>query len=161
MKILFFFHYCVLSLFFATYSFASTLFLLDESNTPVFQCPLKEGNCFAIRFIHSVAKSPVEEWFCVEKKHMILQKTVYHDFGAGLPYKPEQKQQMRFENSHIVIDNFHRQMDKFTLRVGRIAKHTLLLPKELAYNVDGEEKKIDLDKLTKPGKPLTFTLKRE
>ena len=121
----------------------------------VFQKDMREGQCFGIRFIHSVAKSPVEDWYCVHEVALFLEKTVYQDFGAGLPHCAEATQSMRFEKDKILIEGFHRKLPEFTVRVGRIAEHTLLFPTS-----NGSYDELALKKLSAPGSPLTFTLVR-
>ncbi|NLO58615.1 MAG: DUF1850 domain-containing protein, partial [Synergistaceae bacterium] len=45
---------------------------------------------FAVRYIHSVQKTPVLEVFRVDFREGIeLRETVYTDFGAGLPFLVE------------------------------------------------------------------------
>ena len=116
---------------------------------------LPKNAMFGIRFIHSVAKSPVEEWFSIQQDGLVLQKTVYNDFGAGLPYQPEAGQTMEFTSGHITISGYNRKFQKFDVRVGRIAEHTLLLPKE---NTTYEE--LPLAKLSPAGSALTFTVRK-
>ena len=105
-----------------------SLALLDENGEPLFTCPAEEGFVFGIRFTHSVALSPVEEWFSVRGGVIHLDKTVYQDFGAGLPHYPEPGQTMTAENGRIVISGYDRPLPSFTVRVGRIANHSLLPP---------------------------------
>ena len=51
--------------------------------------PVRRGKDWVrIRYIHSVAKSPVEDWFRVSQQTIFLERTVYQDFGAGLPHTP-------------------------------------------------------------------------
>ena len=47
----------------------------------------QEGLSFGIRYIHSVAKSPVEDWFRVSQQ-TIFWKNGLSGFGAGLPHTP-------------------------------------------------------------------------
>ena len=62
------------------------LVLKNADGAVLFSCPAREGLSFGIRYIHSVAKSPVEDWFRVSQQTIFLEKTVYQDFGAGLPH---------------------------------------------------------------------------
>ncbi len=128
------------------------LTVTDARGTLLLTTPLPDGVCFGIRFIHSVARSPVEEWYCRHNASLCLEKTVYHDFGAGLPHRAEQGQNMRFTRGAIILEGFHRSMPTVTYRVGRIAKHELLLPHtdpSLHY---------PLRLLRPPGQSITFSL---
>ncbi len=89
---------------------------------------MADGRRFGIRYLHSVASSPVEDWFSVTDGCIYLAKTIYQDFGAVLPHMPQDGQRMYTEKGHIVISGFRRRLPRFDLRVGRIAQHTFLLP---------------------------------
>lgn len=112
--------------------------------------PLGNGSMFAIRYVHSVARTPVEDWFAVSDGCLYLEKTVYQDFGAGLPHMPEGGQRMTTADGHVVISGFHRALPRFDLRVGRIARHTLILPDA------GGWRELPLDRVAPPGAALTF-----
>ena len=129
----------------------SLLVLSDSTGKELLTAPMDEGDEFAIRYIHSVAKSPVEDWFSVEGDTIFLEKTVYQDFGAGLPHEADEGQVMGFGDGHISISGFHRPLPTFDLRVGRIANHTLLLEQE-----NGARREIPLDTLVRPGQAVTF-----
>ena len=75
------------------------LVLRDSSGRELFSRPAPDGSEFAIRYRHSVALSPVEDWFSVSGGCIYLEKTVYQDFGAGLPHQPGQGQRMYTEIS--------------------------------------------------------------
>lgn len=129
----------------------SQLVLSDSTGKELLTVPMDEGDEFAIRYIHSVAKSPVEDWFSVEGSTIFLEKTVYQDFGAGLPHEVDEGQVMDFGNGHISISGFHRPLPTFDQRVGRIANHTLLLEQD-----DGKKREIPLNTLVRPGQAITF-----
>ena len=106
------------------------LVLRDSSGRELFSRPAPDGSEFAIRYRHSVALSPVEDWFSVSGGCIYLEKTVYQDFGAGLPHQPGPGQRMYTENGKVVISGYHMALPSFDVRVGRVANHTLLLPEE-------------------------------
>lgn len=115
--------------------------------------PLGNGGEFGIRYIHSVALTPVTDWFTVSDGCLYLEKTVYQDFGAGLPHMPEGGQRMSTGNGKVVISGFHRALPRFDLRVGRVARHTLLLPAP-----GGGRHELPLDRVAPPGSALTFRI---
>lgn len=133
------------------------LVLKDARGTVLFACPAREGFVFGIRYIHSVAKSPVEDWFCVTQNVIFLEKTIYQDFGAGLPHNPGPGQTMTTADGHIVINGYHRALPSFEVRVGRIAQHVLLLPQAVqgAGNIVRE---VPLAALAAPGSAITFAV---
>lgn len=130
------------------------LVLSDSAGKELLAVPMEEGDEFAIRYIHSVAQSPVEDWFSVEDNTIFLEKTVYQDFGAGLPHEADEGQVMGFGDGHISISGFHRPLPTFDQRVGRIANHTLLLEQENAAR-----REIPLNTLVRPGQAITFSVR--
>lgn len=138
------------------------LLLEDEKGDILYSVPLNEGGNFAIRFIHSVAKSPVTDHFIIKEGKIFLDKTIYHDFGAGLPHAPENGQTMKAENGEISITGFNRELPYLAIRVGRVADHTLILfesAKPEAVNAMAGE--VPLDKLATPGTVIIFKIKED
>ena len=115
--------------------------------------PFGNGSVFGIRYIHSVARTPVTDWFAVCDGCLYLEKTEYQDFGAGLPHMPEGGQRMSTGDGKVVISGFHRALPRFDLRVGRIARHTLLRPA-----AGGGWHELPLDRVAPPGAALTFRI---
>lgn len=96
--------------------------------TLVYAASLPDKGEFCLRFVHSVAQSPVEEWFHTRQGQIVLDSTVYQDFGAGLPHAAEGPgQRMRFTNGLVQITGFNRAVPHLTVRVSSIPGHTLLL----------------------------------
>ena len=140
---------------------ACRLELRNADGVVLFSCQAANGLTFGIRYIHSVARSPVEGWFRVSQGMIFLEKTMYQDFGAGLPHNPEPGQTMSSGGGHIVISGYHKALPSFDVRVGRIARHTLLLPRENAAEWEaarGKAREIPLVTLAPPGSAVTFTL---
>ena len=46
---------------------------------------------FSLGYIHSVMKTPAEEFFYINNKNeIVLEKTIYESYGVGLPFLPEE-----------------------------------------------------------------------
>lgn len=135
----------------------SDLVLKDARGAVLFACPAQEGFTFGIRYVHSVAKSPVEDWFHVVHDVIFLEKTIYQDFGAGLPHNPGPGQSMSAADGHIVIQGYHMALPSFDVRVGRIAQHVLLLPKDSGKE-QGGTREVPLAELAPPGSAITFAV---
>lgn len=118
---------------------------------------MKNGSAFAIRYIHSVALTPVTDYFVIKNNKIYLDKTVYKDFGAGLPSTPEKGQTMNVANGNVAISGYERELPRFDVRVGRIAQHTILLWPE-GGKTDASPKEIPLSSLAAPGAALNFSL---
>ena len=84
---------------------------------------------FTVRFLHSWARSPVDEVFQADaRNNIILKETIYEDFGAGLPHEPEHPlSSMTVENGKIHIRDIDRIISDLQIRTGRfVAAHTLI-----------------------------------
>lgn len=127
------------------------LCVLDAGGAVLGAWPMAEGQGFAIRYTHSVALTPVEDHFCIRNGIIHLDRTVYQDFGAGLPSAPESGQSMSAGNGRIVMSGYDRPLPRFDVRVGRVAGHVLLLP------VRGGTRELPLADLAPAGSALTFT----
>ena len=86
------------------------------------------GTSFAIRFIHSVQKTPVEEYLAVDADGhgFVLHSTKYQSFGVGLPFL-EGEGDFRQEGDYYIMDNMERHFPSLTLRTGVGTKLTLFL----------------------------------
>ena len=131
--------------------------ITDQADKVLFSTPVSPECGFLIEYTHSVALTPVKDYFVVKNGDIYLTKTEYHDFGAGLPFETRDDQTMKFDNKRIVLDEINHKVSPFTLRVGRIAHHKLML----FENRNGQciqGKTIPLRKLTEAGRPLTFKM---
>lgn len=67
-----------------------TLTLYNRGNGEEWEIVLPSGT-FSLGFTHSVMKTPVEEFYRVDRKDgLVLEKTVYQSYGVGLPFLPEE-----------------------------------------------------------------------
>lgn len=130
------------------------LLLEDEHGKPLLVEPMREGSEFAIAYRHSVALTPVCDFFKLRNGEIWLDKTEYQDFGAGLPHAPEANEKMSQAHGVLTISGYARRLPVFQLRVGRIANHRLLL-----FGKPGSAlRQISLDRLAKPGSAVTFSV---
>lgn len=94
-------------------------------------CSAEAGTELSTRFIHSVQKTPVEEFFIVNdtRDGLILKKTRYRSFGVGLPFLASEGSFYR-EGDDFVMDDMNRTMREIALRPGVSTELTLFLPNE-------------------------------
>lgn len=127
----------------------------------LYSSPVKNGSIFGIRYLHSVALSPVTDYFIIKEDGIWLDRTVYSDFGAGLPHAPEGKQVMRSHNGKLSISGYDKKLGSFQLRVGRVANHILLLMPGKPQSSPGPRwVEIPLDSIAEPGSAVTFAVRR-
>lgn len=90
------------------------------------QRPVRVGERFVLRYIHSVARRPVEETFIVSGRNcLILREATYDSFGAGLPTEPLAGEKLVLDGPVMRISGMNRVFADLSLAVGGIARHEL------------------------------------
>ena len=94
-------------------------------------CPADAGTEFSTRFIHSVQKTPVEEFFAVNdaRDGFVLLRTRYRSFGVGLPFLPTDGS-FRREGDAFVMDGMNRPLPEIQFRPGLSTDLKITLPDE-------------------------------
>ena len=107
---------------------AYCLELRAASGERVFAVTLAREECFTLRHIHSVHKTPVLERLGFGPNDSIaILEGIYADFGAGLADHAEKDQFLSFEDGRARLRFAQRYVPEIELRVGRVAEHTLLV----------------------------------
>ena len=89
--------------------------------------PVEAGDRFTIRYIHSVDKTPIFEEFRLDlKQGLVLEKTWFTMFGAGLGHWPGHGR-LTQNKDWITIDDIERPLGSFILRIGALSVgHTII-----------------------------------
>jgi hypothetical protein len=126
--------------------------LYDDSGREIFRFSPPDGR-FTIRFLHSWAKTYVDEIFQVnERNDIVLKETIYEDSGAGLSHEsgPGRLMSMTIESGKIHIRDIDRIVPDLQIRTGRvIAAHTLI------YG-DKADKYVPFSDFAAPGSVVVF-----
>lgn len=124
----------------------------DESGRVVYMRPVRRGERYTVRFIHSVARTPVDEIYEIGEDCSILRETVYDMMGAGLPAGPGEGQVFSTENGKYRLGGFSLKIPVLTYRIDKVvADHTLLMGKDV----------FQLRRwVSAPGKPLSFRVEK-
>ena len=70
----------------SSYTKAKVLVIKNNTSNTIMEFYLPNKR-FSLGYIHSVMKTPAEEFFFVnEANEIVLEKTVYESFGVGLPF---------------------------------------------------------------------------
>ena len=89
---------------------------------------MKTGDTFGIRFIHSVNKSPLTDYYELRRDGIYVEKTVYYGFGAGVQTELEEGQKLTYgEDGSMIITGFDRKMQDLIYLVGTVSDHILIL----------------------------------
>ncbi len=96
---------------------------------------VKPGDKFSIRYIHSVDKTPIfEEFRLDQKKGLVLEKTWFKMFGAGLGHWPGHGN-LSQDSEWITIDNIEQPLGSFILRIGSPSVGHTIIYREQEINL--------------------------
>jgi len=99
------------------------IFLVQSEGRTLLALPLCREQAFSIRFIHSVQKTPVEEFLVADPAEcdgaggFRLLRTRYQSFGVGLPFM-EGEGDFHEEGEYFVFDHMDRHFPRLALRTG-------------------------------------------
>lgn len=110
---------------------------------------------FVISYTHSVNKGRVHDYYTCDGGMLVLGKTVFVSYGAGIPEASETDGAF-FEvtDDGYVINNLNRRLKKLVMAVGVIAEHAISVSK------NGQDKEILLKTLFAPQTSLVLEIKK-
>lgn len=114
-------------------------------NNKIFNIEKKE---FIISYTHSVNRGRVRDYYIIRDKNIILSKTRFVSYGAGIP-EPEEAQKITITDDYIEINDINKKIDNLYLFVGTIANH----------RIEIDEKKIELKEIFKPQENIKIEYK--
>jgi hypothetical protein len=130
--------------------FVLTLEIVDGRDGRVALCArVHPGEEFVLSFIHSVNRRPVYDTLRVEADHLVIVKSRFDAFGAGMPEASTSEGTLSVSRDGWLDWAVNRPVPEVTVRVGRVAEHTL--------HLKGRE--IRLADLAEPGAPLTMRVR--
>lgn len=123
----------------------------NKSGYIVFQDKLKKYEEFYVSFTHSVNRTPVNEYYRVSGDKLILEKSSFYSYGAGMPEVGEYGSgEPSIVNGVVQLNKINKEFEKFTYFAGTYANHSL--------NTDNT--KIYFTQFVKPQTPVTFEIKK-
>jgi hypothetical protein len=122
----------------------------DRSGVIAFCTWVQPGEEFVLSFVHSVNKRPVYDTLRAEGDHLVIVKSRFDAFGAGMPDASTDEGTLIVAPDGWLEWTVNRPVPEITVRVGRVAEHTL--------HLKGRE--FRLADLAEPGKPLTMRVRK-
>jgi hypothetical protein len=116
----------------------------------VFCARVQTGEEFVLSFVHSVNKRPVYDTLRVEADHLVIVKSRFDSFGAGMPEASTPDGTLAIAEDGWLEWTVNRPVPEITVRVGWVANHTLHI----------KDREIRLADLAEPGKPLTMRVRK-
>jgi hypothetical protein len=120
-----------------------------RSGRTVFCARAQPGEEFGLAFVHSVNKRPVYDTLRVERDHLVIVRSRYDAFGAGMPEASTAEGRLTIAADGWMEWTVNRPVPEITVRVGWVAGHTL--------TIGGRE--IRLVELAEPGASLTLRVR--
>lgn len=127
--------YLLLLLVAITLSFAGFYYRIDSGKALVLKAAgsssekvlmVPQGS-FTIRYIHSVHKTPVEEWFTISADNtLILYEIRYFSLGVGMPYESEGGIFSNHEGQYR-LTGLHREFSLISLWASEIPAQTIII----------------------------------
>lgn len=123
--------------------------MVDRNGTPVFCRRADVGQEFVLSFVHSVNRRPVYDTLRVERDHLVIVRSRFDAFGAGMPEASTQDGTLALSKDGWLEWTVNRSVPEITMRVGWVANHTLRIG----------DREIRLADLAEPGQPLTMRVR--
>jgi hypothetical protein len=118
----------------------------------LYQIPMRTDGRFALAYIHSIHRRPVEDHFHInDRRQIVLDSTVFDSYGVGIPTSVEGGETLRLADGKMKLENMNRVLGRFDLRIGQvIANHQLIV----------RGRTIPLAHLGKPGSAVRLEVDR-
>jgi hypothetical protein len=124
--------------------------IVDRSGNVVFCTRAVVEQEFVLSFVHSVNRRPVYDTLRVERDHLVVVRSRYDSFGAGMPEASTPEGTLTVAKDGWLEWTVNRPVPEITVRVGWVADHTFLI----------KDREIRLADLAEPGQPLTMRVRK-
>lgn len=119
----------------------------------MFQQFINPGKPFALKYIHSVAQTPVWEFFeMTDEGKLMLTETHFYDHGAGLPYTAFDQESFIREDNKFKIKNMSREiLLPLHYRIGEMSENVFIFSDQtihLSQKLGDTVVTIDIIKMT-------------
>lgn len=121
-----------------------------QSGRVLFCARAQPGEELVLSFVHSVNRRPVYDTLRVEADHLVIVRSRFDSFGAGMPEASTQDGTLTVAEDGWLEWTVDRPTPEITVRVGRVADHTV--------HYKGRE--VHLSDLAGPGSALTFRVRK-
>ena len=114
------------------YSEKNELLLYNSETNEIYRTfPVSEGTEFSVEFIHSVNKSPVKDVFVIRNEEIVVDRTIYSAFGAGVQTEIEEGQKLEYDkDGNMVVSGFNIVFPVVKYIVGTVYDHVLCIQGE-------------------------------
>jgi len=107
---------------------------LSTEDDLLFFFPEKDPYEFAIIYDHSVMRTEVKDVFTIEAGEVLLLRTEYESFGAGLP--SEAYESFTKVDGRYINEGIHTRIPVIRMRTGKTTNHRLIYNEEILIFFD-------------------------
>ncbi len=111
---------------------------------------MAEKEEFVLSFIHSVNRRPVYDTLQAARGHLVIVKSRFDAFGAGMPESSTEDGTLRVAEDGWLEWTTNRPVPEVVVRVGRVAEHRLYL----------KGRTVPLKDLAEPGTPISLRVRQ-
>jgi hypothetical protein len=123
-----------------------------ETDQAVWSNRIEDGGTFAIRWTHSIHRTPVTEYYRVRGDQIVLTEMTFEDYGIGMNSELAPGEKLVVKDGQFRVINMNHVFPALHLFIGQVrANHTLLFA--------GNE--IPLGSVDKPGAAVTIRVEKE
>ncbi|OGB95952.1 MAG: hypothetical protein A2Z31_01705 [candidate division NC10 bacterium RBG_16_65_8] len=94
---------------------------------PLLCAKMGAGEEVVLAFVHSVNRRPVYDTIRVASDRLVVVKSVFDSFGAGMPEASTEEGTLRVTENGWLEWTINRPMPEVVVRIGWVANHTLRL----------------------------------
>jgi hypothetical protein len=120
--------------------------VLTKTGQEVLCAEMGEGEEFVLSFTHSVNRRPVFDTLRVDGNQLVIVKSRFDSFGAGMPETSSSEGTLRVSGDGWLEWTVNRRVPEVSLFVARVANHVL----------HAKGRKIALADLAEPGTSVTL-----
>jgi hypothetical protein len=120
--------------------------VLTKTGQAVLCAEMDDGEQFVLSFTHSVNRRPVFDTLRVDGDQLVIVKSRFDSFGAGMPETSTSEGTLRVSDDGWLEWTVNRHVPEVSLFVGRVANHVL----------HTRGRKIALADLAEPGTSVTL-----
>jgi hypothetical protein len=96
-----------------------------DSRSSLLCAKMYAGEEVVLTFVHSVNRRPVYDTIRVASDHLVVVKSVFDSFGAGMPEASTEEGTLRVGKDGWLEWTINRPMPEVVVRIGWVANHTL------------------------------------
>ena len=101
-------------------------FEYEDSQKLLGYAPVKTGQAFDMKYIHSIHLTPVYESYYVSDHDIIQYQLSYEEYGIGMPSHAEEGETFTEQNGRFIISGMNRVFPQIDIRVAQVTESQMV-----------------------------------